>query len=116
MRRSGATCILDVVRRESLRGKPRTSEHYLSDEEIAENLLFSAEPSPLTAATITIESPAAMMAYSIEVAPDSHRKNFSSLVMVRPRRATFGNVVGKNCRTINTGTEIRGINVHIPQD
>jgi hypothetical protein len=48
---------------------------YLSDELMAANLVLSALPMPLTPATITMLMPAAMMQYSIAVAPDSFLKN-----------------------------------------
>lgn len=43
---------------------------YCTAARIISYLPFRAEPIPLTATRMTIESPAAMMAYSIEVAPD----------------------------------------------
>jgi hypothetical protein len=44
---------------------------YLSWVETLVNVVFNWVPMPLTAATITIESPAAIRAYSMAVAADS---------------------------------------------
>jgi hypothetical protein len=50
-------------------GMRRKPEVYLSWLETLLNVLFSDVPIEFTAATITIEIPAAMRAYSIAVAP-----------------------------------------------
>lgn len=49
---------------------------YFSDEFTEVKLLFSVEPMPLTATTITMLMPAAIRQYSMAVAPDSSPKNF----------------------------------------
>jgi hypothetical protein len=51
------------------------------------NVLFSEPPIEFTAATITIEIPAAMMAYSMEVAPASsaRKRRTSFLIGISPR-------------------------------
>jgi hypothetical protein len=43
---------------------------------IVEKFVFSVVPIPLTAVIITMLRPAAIRAYSIEVAPDSFLRNF----------------------------------------
>ena len=59
---------------------PAANGSYLSWLEMLLNVLFSDVPIEFTAATITIEIPAAMRAYSIAVAPVSsfakHRTSF----------------------------------------
>jgi hypothetical protein len=55
---------------------------YFSEEAIAVYLLLITEPRPFTAATMATEIPAAIRPYSMEVAPDWQRRNFSNIVMI----------------------------------
>ena len=48
---------------------------YLSEELMSLNFVLSAVPMPLTAVTITMLMPAAMMQYSMAVAPHSSSTN-----------------------------------------
>ena len=50
-------------------------QRYFSDELIDEKFVFSVEPIPLTAVTITMLRPAAIRQYSIAVAPDWSLRN-----------------------------------------
>ncbi len=55
---------------------------YLSAVETAVNFVFRLLPIPFTAATITMEMPAAISAYSIAVVPFSALKNARNLDII----------------------------------
>jgi hypothetical protein len=55
---------------------------YRSDELIESNLPLNVEPSPFTAAMMVSAIPAAIKPYSIAVAPESSRKNITTIAFI----------------------------------
>jgi hypothetical protein len=63
---------------------------YFNDEFIELKLVLSVLPIPLTATTITMLRPAAMMQYSIAVAPDSSPRNLEISFCIQNSCSSLG--------------------------
>jgi len=83
----GATLARRIQQPRDVSRRPRRAQDYFSWVEIDENVLFSLGPMPLTVGMIASAMPAAMMAYSIAVAPDwslMNAESFGSMATYRP--------------------------------
>jgi hypothetical protein len=66
------------------------SGRYFNVVETLLNVEFNDVPMPFTAATITIESPAAIRQYSIAVAPESSARNWRAFANMNSKMRLYG--------------------------
>ena len=75
----------------------RNVASYFSAVETVVNIVFTFEPKPPTTVTIAIEMPAAIMAYSMAVAPVSFARKFLNMLMTHPADL---NINHPNCSSL----------------
>src|SRR5258708_29804829 len=97
------------------RGFNRRSCGYFSDVLTATNLVLRTVPMPLTVVTITMLMPAAIIQYSIAVAPVSSLRNFEMSCRIKTpvgaSHRVFSRTVGPNlgwigCRCVHEHAEL----------